>query len=60
VVYLTAQVTLTLAGFKPGMTVLAPGSAGRSATRAFNSRGGAGSRQGDLDRRQCGESRQGV
>jgi NADPH:quinone reductase len=60
VAYLTAQVTLTLAGFKPGMTVLAPGSAGRSATRAFNSRGGAGSRQGDLDRRQCGESRQGV
>jgi len=25
VAYLTAQVTLTLAGFKPGMTVLAPG-----------------------------------
>jgi NADPH2:quinone reductase len=28
VAYLTAQVTLTLAGFKPGMTVLAPGIGG--------------------------------
>src|ERR1700722_19863721 len=28
VAYLTAQVTLTLAGFKPGMTVLAPGVGG--------------------------------
>jgi hypothetical protein len=28
VAYLTAQVTLTLAGFKPGMTVLAPGNSG--------------------------------
>src|SRR5260370_137500 len=28
VAYLTAQVTLTRAGFKPGMTVLAPGSGG--------------------------------
>src|SRR5258708_27330932 len=29
VAYLTAQVTLTLAGFKQGMTVLAPGIGGR-------------------------------
>ena len=28
VAYLTAQLTLTLAGFKPGMTVLAPGIGG--------------------------------
>src|ERR1700720_2657585 len=28
VAYLTAQITLTLAGFKPGMTVLAPGIGG--------------------------------
>src|ERR1700737_4681413 len=30
--YLTAQVTLTLAGFKPGMTVLAPGIGGWGGT----------------------------
>src|SRR6201987_3626046 len=29
VAYLTAQITLTLAGFKPGKTVLAPGLGGR-------------------------------
>lgn len=28
VAYLTAQLTLTLAGFRPGMTVLAPGIGG--------------------------------
>jgi NADPH2:quinone reductase len=32
VAYLTAQTTLTLAGFKPGMTVLAPGIGGSVAT----------------------------
>jgi NADPH:quinone reductase len=32
VAYLTAQITLTLAGFKPGMAVLTPGIGGRSAT----------------------------
>ena len=37
VAYLTAQITLSLAGFKPGMTVLV--SAGQSATRPINSRG---------------------
>ena len=39
VAYLTAQVTLTLAGFKPDMTCWLQGSAGRSATRPINSRG---------------------
>jgi NADPH2:quinone reductase len=39
VAYLTAQVTLTLAGLKPGMTVLCLGLAVRSATRLINSRG---------------------
>jgi NADPH:quinone reductase len=62
VAYLTAQGTLTLAGFKPGMTVLAPGIGGSvgNATFQLARAQGAGSRQGDLDRRQCGESRQGV
>src|SRR6202171_355629 len=42
--YLTAQVTLTLAGFKPGMTVLAPGigGAGGNATYQFARGQGAG------------------
>jgi NADPH:quinone reductase len=39
VAYLTAQITLTLAGFKPGMTVWLRRSAGRSATRPIRWRG---------------------
>jgi NADPH2:quinone reductase len=39
VAYLTAQITLTLAGFKPGMRCWLRGSAGRSATRPISSRG---------------------
>jgi NADPH:quinone reductase len=35
VAYLTAQVTLTLAGFKPGMTVLAPGIGGSVGNAAY-------------------------
>src|ERR1700689_4910367 len=35
VAYLTAQVTLTLAGFKPGMKVLAPGIGGVGGAGAF-------------------------
>src|SRR3984893_16351894 len=35
VAYLTAQVTLTLAGFKPGMTVLAPGIGGAGGNATF-------------------------
>jgi NADPH:quinone reductase-like Zn-dependent oxidoreductase len=35
VAYLTAQVTLTLAGFKPGMTVLAPGIGGSVGNATF-------------------------
>jgi NADPH:quinone reductase len=54
VAYLTAQITLTLAGFKPGMTVLAPGIGGSVGGA------GAGRRQGDIDGRQRGESRQGT
>src|SRR5258705_2925728 len=39
VAYLTAQITLTLAGFKPGMTVLVQGSAGRVGTLAIHTPG---------------------
>ena len=35
VAYLTAQITLTLAGFKPGMTVLAPGIGGSVGNATF-------------------------
>jgi NADPH2:quinone reductase len=35
VAYLTAQLTLTLAGFKPGMTVLAPGIGGSVGNAAY-------------------------
>src|ERR1700678_1987717 len=35
VAYLTAQITLTLAGFKPGMTVLAPGIGGSVGNAAY-------------------------
>src|SRR6201997_4424327 len=35
VAYLTAQVTLTLAGFKPGMTVLAPGIGGSDGNATY-------------------------
>jgi NADPH:quinone reductase len=53
VAYLTAQITLTLAGFKPGMTVLAPGIGGsvgnatyqlaraQGAAKAISTAGGA-------------------
>src|ERR1700722_4051772 len=37
VAYLTAQVTLTLAGFKPGMTVLAPGIGGSVGNATYQS-----------------------
>jgi NADPH:quinone reductase len=57
VAYLTAQITLTLAGFKPGMTVLAPGIGGSVGKRDLSARAGAGRRQGDLDGRRRGESR---
>jgi NADPH2:quinone reductase len=44
VAYLTAQITLTLAGFKPGMTVMAPGiggSVGNATYQLARSRGAA-------------------
>src|SRR5271154_6984954 len=55
VAYLTAQVTLTLAGFRPGMTVLAPGIGGSVGNGDLSARAGAGRQQGDLDGRQRGE-----
>ncbi len=58
VAYLTAQVTLTLSEFKPGMTVLAPGIGGSVGNATLSTRAGAGRRQGDFDRWQRGESRQ--
>src|ERR1700682_3458087 len=45
VAYLTAQITLTLAGFKPGMTVLAPaigGSVGNAVFQGARARGAGG------------------
>src|SRR5258708_9837478 len=42
VAYLTAQVTLALAGFKPGMTVLAPGIGGAGSHAASSHPRGAG------------------
>jgi NADPH:quinone reductase len=43
VAYLTAQITLTLAGFKPGMTVLAPGIGGSVCNATYFARAqGAG------------------
>src|SRR5260221_8609447 len=44
VAYLTAQVTLTLAGFKPGMTVLAPGIGGAVCNPSLQSPRGQGGR----------------
>jgi NADPH:quinone reductase len=59
VAYLTAQIALTLAGFKPGMTVLAPGIGG-SVGNATYQLARARRRQGDFDGRQCGESSKGA
>src|SRR5258706_3785347 len=42
VAYLTAQITLTLAGFKPGMTVLAPGIGGAGGNAAHHHPPGPG------------------
>src|ERR1700675_4448447 len=44
--YLTAQVTLTLAGFKPGMTVLAPGIGGSVGNGTYSLARGRGPRKG--------------
>src|SRR5258708_6114071 len=48
VAYLTAQITLTLAGFKPGLTVLAPGIGGSGGYAAHHGPPGPGGRQGGL------------
>src|SRR5258708_14326353 len=48
VAYLTAQITLTLAGFKPGMTVLAPGIGGAVGNAAHQGARGPGGGQGVL------------
>src|SRR5256885_9516412 len=42
VAYLTAQITLTLAGFKPGKTVLAPGIGGSGGDATYHLARGAG------------------
>ena len=42
VAYLTAQITLTLAGFKPGMTVLAPGIGGSVGNATYQLAGAQG------------------
>src|ERR1700685_2486794 len=48
VAYLTAQVTLTLAGFKPGMMVLAPGIGGSVGNATYQLARGQGGGQGIL------------
>src|SRR5258708_17466503 len=48
VAYLTAQITLTLAGFKPGKTVLAPGIGGGGGAAAPPPAGGGGGGEGVL------------
>src|SRR3989442_14456471 len=45
VAYLTAQITLTPAGFKPGMTVLAPASGGLGCKATANLEGGRGAHE---------------
>jgi NADPH:quinone reductase len=57
VAYLTAQITLTLAGFKPGKTVLAPGIGG-SVGNATYQLARTGRRQDNFYGRQPGQSRQ--
>ena len=49
VAYLTAQITLTLAGFKPGKTVLARGDRRVGRRRDLSTRAGAWRRQSDFD-----------
>ena len=56
--YLTAQVTLTLAGFKRGMTVLTPGIGGSLGNATYQLARAHGAGQGDLHGRQRVESRQ--
>src|ERR1700732_4335242 len=51
VAYLTAQITLTQAGFAPGKTVLAPGLGGGGGHAAHSPSGGAGGGKGDLEGR---------
>src|SRR5258706_3001662 len=46
VAYLTAQITLTLAGFKPGMTVLAPGIGGSGGNATYQLPRGQGGGKG--------------
>src|SRR5258705_9720072 len=52
VAYLTAQITLTLAGFKPGMTVLAPGIGGAGGHPTSQLPAGPGAAQGRFSARR--------
>src|SRR6202011_4116516 len=52
VAYLTAQITLTQAGFAPGKTVLAPGIGGSVGNAAYQPPRAPGGRQGSLTPRQ--------
>src|SRR3979490_58639 len=56
VAYLTAQVTLTLAGFKPGMTVLAPGIGGSVGKATYQLARGHGAGKGVLEGGRAGAS----
>ena len=60
VAYLTAQITLTLAGFKPRHDGAGSGDRRVGRQRDLSARAGAGRQQGDFDGRQRGESRQGA
>src|ERR1700678_1006695 len=56
VAYLTAQVTLTLAGFKPGMTVLAPGIGGSVGNATYQLARGPGGPPGVFTPPRRGEA----
>src|ERR1700739_4479606 len=53
VAYLTAQVTLTQAGFKSGMTVLAPGIGGAGGNPTYSPPPGQGAREGGFTARRA-------
>src|SRR5260221_13567180 len=55
VAYLTAQVTLTLAGFKPGMMVLAPGIGGSGGDATYQLPRAQGAGQGGFAARRAGK-----
>src|SRR5258707_1698887 len=56
VAYLTAQITLTLAGFKPGMTVLAPGIGGAGGGARYQPTRAAGGRDATFNAARAAEN----